>query len=67
MFFRTERGAHVGDVYMSLIHTAELCRANPIDYLHALMAHSTEVMARPGDWMPWNYQHTLAVTLASAA
>jgi hypothetical protein len=24
LFYRTERGAHVGDMFMSLIHTAEL-------------------------------------------
>ena len=67
LFFRTERGAHVGDVHMSLIHTAELCGANPIDYLRALMEHASEVVARPGDWLPWNYRQALATTLASAA
>jgi hypothetical protein len=60
MFFRTERGAHVADVYMSLIHTAELCGANPIEYLRALMEHADQVVARPGEWMPWNYQQAPA-------
>jgi transposase len=31
-FYKTARGAHVGDVYMSLIHTAELAKENPFDY-----------------------------------
>jgi hypothetical protein len=35
-FYKTARGAHVGDVYMSLIHTAELVNANPFDYLTTL-------------------------------
>ncbi|MBK7583148.1 MAG: transposase domain-containing protein [Myxococcales bacterium] len=60
LFYRTERGAHVGDVFMSLIHTAELCGANPFDYLRALMAHPKEVAADPAEWLPWNYQRPVA-------
>jgi transposase len=63
-FYRTERGAHVGDVFMSLIHTAELCGVNPFDYLRALMAHPDEVAAHPAEWLPWNYERS---TLAVAA
>ena len=29
LFYRSQRGAHVGDVFMTLIHTAELQRQNP--------------------------------------
>ncbi len=32
LFYKTHRGAHVGDVFMSLIHTCELSKANPFDY-----------------------------------
>ena len=67
MFFRTEHGAQVGDIFMSLIHTCELCGANPVEYLRALMEHVPEVAARPGDWMPWNYQQALAPAAAAAA
>jgi len=31
LFYKTCRGAHVGDLFMSLIHTCQLCRANPFD------------------------------------
>jgi len=61
-FFRSENGAQVGDIYMSLIHTAELHGANAFDYLTELQRHAEEVAARPGDWMPWNYRATLAGT-----
>ena len=54
-FFKTQRGAEVGDIFMSLIHTAELCRASPFDYLCAIMANAERVVACPGDWLPWNY------------
>ena len=33
LFFKTSRGAHVGDLFMSLIHTCQLCGANPFQYL----------------------------------
>ena len=29
LFYQTDNGARVGDLFMSLIHTAELCDANP--------------------------------------
>ena len=45
---------------MSLIHTAELCGANPFEYLVSLQLHREEVEKAPGDWMPWNYRETKA-------
>lgn len=60
LFYRTERGAAVGDSYMSLIYTAELCGANPFEYLVALQRHASAVAAHPERWMPWNYRDALA-------
>ncbi len=59
MFYRTENGARVGDQFMSLIHTAELCHADPFDYLVTLLRHAKQVAQSPADWMPWNYRDTL--------
>jgi transposase len=58
--YKTERGAQVGDLFMSLIHTCRLNRVNPFDYLLALVGHPTQVLAHPGQWLPWNYHETLA-------
>ncbi|MHC4092141.1 MAG: IS66 family transposase [Planctomycetota bacterium] len=55
LFYKTERGAYVGDVYMSLIHTCYLNGADPFDYLTALHRHAEEVARHPETWMPWNY------------
>ena len=33
LFYKTLNGAHVGDVFMSFIHTAELNDIKPFDYL----------------------------------
>jgi transposase len=66
LFYKTENGARVGDLYMSLIHTCELCRENPSNYLTQLMRHSDNVAAHPADWMPWNYQAPLAALSPAA-
>jgi transposase len=55
LFYKTQNGARVGDLFMSLIHTAELCGANPFDYLTQLQRHAAELAAAPAQWMPWNY------------
>ena len=58
-FYRSENGAYVGDLFMSLIHTCELNGANPFDYLVALLRHPAKLRQAPGDWMPWTYLQTL--------
>jgi transposase len=60
LFYRTQNGAKVGDLFMSLIHTAELGGINPFDYLTALLRQADELKASPSRWMPWNYRTTLA-------
>jgi hypothetical protein len=59
LFFKTQNGARVSDIFMSLIHTAELCHADPFDYLVALLRHVEQVRIAPSRWMPWNYRDTL--------
>ena len=59
MFYRTLHGAEVGDLFMTLIHTCQLCGANSFDYLTELQRHARELTANPEEWMPWNYRQTL--------
>jgi hypothetical protein len=59
-FYRTENGARFGDLYMSLIHTCELCGVNAFEYLTELQRHAPELAKTPGEWLPWTYQETLA-------
>jgi hypothetical protein len=56
LFYKTMNGARVGDLFMSLIHTCELNKVNPFDYLTELLRHPAEVAVRPAEWMPWNYR-----------
>lgn len=60
LFYRTLNGAQVGDLFMSLIHTCQLCDASSFDYLTELQRHARELVTRPAEWMPWNYRQTLA-------
>lgn len=58
LFYRTQRGAQVGDLFMSLIHTCELNGVDAFDYLVALQRHAEQVREQPSEWMPWTYQAT---------
>ncbi len=59
LFFRTEKGANAGDLFMTIIHTSELEDVNPFDYMVALAKHSNEISENPQNWMPWNYKENL--------
>jgi hypothetical protein len=59
LFYKTNRGAAVGDLYMSLIHTCELNGINAFEYLTALQENSPAVFAHPENWLPWNYKDAL--------
>ena len=56
LFFKTEHGAYIGDLFMSLIHTCTLNRVNPFHYLTTLQRHSSELFKNPKRWLPWNYR-----------
>jgi len=60
LFYKTLNGARVGDIFMSLIHTAELAGVDVFDYLVALSRHASDAAERPGQWLPWNYRQALA-------
>jgi transposase len=59
LFYKTVRGAEVGDIYMSLIQTCRQCDVNPFDYLNALQQRAQEVIDAPARWLPWNFREQL--------
>jgi transposase len=61
-FYKTMKGASVGDLYMSLIDTCYLSGADPFHYLTELQRNYERVRAAPGDWLPWNYRQQLTGT-----
>lgn len=56
LFYKTQNGARVGDLFMSLIYTCQLNEVNPFDYLTVLQQHADQVTANPALWLPWNYR-----------
>jgi transposase len=66
MFYKTSKGARVGDVYMSLIATCVAGGINAFEYLQALHLHAERVKAGPARWLPWNYTQQLAEAPAVA-
>jgi transposase len=65
LFYKTERGALVGDLFMSLIETCRFCEANPLHYLTALQKHARLVQEHLDQWLPWNYEAALAAADSS--
>lgn len=59
LFFKTEHGAYIGDLFMSLIHTCNLQQRNPFEYLTALQKHSSEIFQNPAAWLPWTFEDTI--------
>ena len=59
LFYKTESGAQVGDILMSLIQTAVQAGGSPFHYLTALQKHSSAVAKNPERWFPWNYKETI--------
>jgi transposase len=60
LFYRSERGAEIGDMLMSLLHTAQLRAENPFEYLTAVLQNEKAAATHPADWLPWTYRATLA-------
>lgn len=64
-YYRSMTGAFVGDLFMSIIQTCKLCRANPFDYITQLQRHADKVYANPSAWMPWNYKDALKIAVGT--
>lgn len=58
-FYKTEHGAQVGDILMSVIHTCKLNGVNPFEYLTALQKYAERLKESPQKWLPWNYHEQL--------
>lgn len=59
LFYKTQNGARVGDVYMTLIATCQLAGVNALEYLTEILRHKEEVASDPSRWMPWNFREAL--------
>jgi transposase len=55
LFYKTEHGAAVGGILMSLIESCRLNCANPWEYLLTLMRNKEEARRNPAAFLPRNY------------
>lgn len=58
-FYKTQNGARIGDLYTSIIHTCELVKVDPFDYMTQVLENKDSVWSEPASWMPWNYKEAL--------
>jgi len=55
LFYKTEHGAAVGDIIMSIVETCRRNGINAWDYLVTVVKNEGEVRRRPADYLPWSY------------
>jgi hypothetical protein len=67
LYFKTLHGAHIGDIFMSIIHTCNLSGINAFEYLTVLEKNSREIFKNPNQWLPWNYRQQLPAETAKPA
>jgi transposase len=56
LFYKTEHGAVIGDMLMSVIETCRLNKVNVWEYLVEVVKHRREVRKNAREWLPWRYQ-----------
>ncbi len=60
-FYKTEIGAAIGDILMSIIQTCNLAKINAFEYLVNIQKYADRVLRNPELWLPWNFNDTKAV------
>jgi hypothetical protein len=55
LFYKTEHGAAVGGILMSLIESCRLNGGNVFEYLLGLVRNKAEARRNPAAYLPWNY------------
>ncbi len=66
LFYKTQNGARIGDMFMSLIHTCELNGVNAWHYLSTLTKYAVDLATAPEQWLPWSYQDAAAALEAGS-
>jgi len=56
MFYKSEHGASISDLLMSLIESCQLNEVNAWHYFLTLVSRTAEVRKNPSAFLPWNYQ-----------
>ena len=55
-FYKTQAGASIGDVIMSMIATCVQSGANAFEYFNLVQRDNKKAIDNPEKYLPWNYQ-----------
>jgi hypothetical protein len=55
LFYKTQHGAAVSDILLSLIETCRLNKVSAFDYIVHLLENERELRQKAESWLPWNY------------
>lgn len=56
LFFRSQAGAAIADVLMSVTRTCVVNGVDPVRYLSAVAQNASTVRRAPQAWLPWTLQ-----------
>ena len=54
LFYKTQHGALVGDIMMSVIYTCWINDINPLEFLIQIQRNRSKVLQNPEQWLPWS-------------
>lgn len=56
LHLKTEHGALINDVHLSVVRSCELSDEDPFLYLNTIQENASAVRVTPEKWLPWNYK-----------
>jgi hypothetical protein len=59
LFYKSEHGAAIGDIIMSIIETCSLNKVNVFQYMCYLLQNPKAVRAKASEYLPWSYTDKL--------
>jgi hypothetical protein len=59
-FYKTQAGASIGDVIMSMIATCAQSGANAFEYFNLVQRENQKVIDNPENYLPWCFQENNA-------
>jgi hypothetical protein len=60
MFYKTLKSAKIASYIQTALYSAAQNDLNPYEYMKTVLDNKEAVLKNPGQWLPWNYQATLA-------
>jgi transposase len=60
MFYKTLKSAKIASYVQTALYSSAQNDINPYEYMHTILQHKAHVTKNPKDWLPWNYEATMA-------